>query len=146
MIAYAAVISENPAISYEESIENPLLVRKIIYKHYFNNLNLMGHAQSDQGFQLTIYIWTGHAHNIYLQYATDFGIIMIGCFFVLNLLAAVKMMKNYFRTGNVGVIMSFLIMLVPLSFGLLEYSWGSGSVSIALLFIVWQQAILEKII
>lgn len=146
MIAYAAEISENPAISYEESIENPLLVRKIIYKHYFNNLNLMGHAQSDQGFQLTIYIWTGHAHNIYLQYATDFGIIMIGCFFALNLLATVKMMKNYFRTGNVGVIMSFLIMLVPLSFGLLEYSWGSGSVSIALLFIVWQQAILEKII
>lgn len=146
MVAYAAEISENPVLSYEESIEDPLLVRKTIYEHYFENLNLLGHAQSDQGFQLTIYAWVGHAHNIYLQYATDFGIMMIGCFLILNILVAIKMLMNYQKTRKIRIIISFLIILVPLSFGLLEYSWGSGSVSIALLFIAWQQALLEKIV
>lgn len=146
MVAYAAEISENPVLSYEDSIEDPLLVRKTIYEHYFENLNLLGHAQSDQGFQLTIYAWVGHAHNIYLQYATDFGIMMIGCFLILNILVVIKMLMNYQKTRKIRIIISFLIILVPLSFGLLEYSWGSGSISIALLFIAWQQALLEKIV
>ena len=44
--------------------------------------------------------------------------------------------KTYF----IGYV--FLI-LVPLLFGLLEFSWGSGAVTIVLLFIGWRQGICD---
>lgn len=141
---YAAEIVKNPAFeNYEEVIGNPVLVRKTIYEYYIHNLNLFGHKQSQQGFQLTIYAWVGHAHNIYLQYATDFGILMIGCFLLLNLLAIAKTIKEYYKTSMPNFIMLLFIILVPLLFGMLEYSWGSGSITILLLFIAWRQSILD---
>lgn len=63
----------NPILSDIEGTD-ALLVRGTIYKHYLNQLNFRGHPYSEQGFYLTSSYWIHHAHNIYLQYGTDFGI------------------------------------------------------------------------
>ena len=126
--------------TYEE-YSDPLLVRKTIYTQYLLKLNLMGHAKSDQGFQIAPDSWVGHAHNIYLQYATDFGIIMMMCFLMFCILSIYYLIRKYQETKNLKYLEMFLMMLIPLLFGLLEYSWGSGSVTIIMLFFCWQMAL-----
>lgn len=126
--------------SYEE-ISNSFIVRKTIYSNYLIKLNLMGHKQKDQGFQLTVDSWVGHAHNIYLQYATDFGILMALCFIGLCVLSSKYLIKKNRETGSVETIEALFIVLIPMIFGMLEYAWGSGSVTVILLFICWQQAL-----
>lgn len=139
--AYAAESPKEPSISVEDSYNDAVLVRKTIYKNYLNNLNLIGHKQDEQGFQLTSVYWIGHAHNIYLQYATDFGIIMIICFIGLNLMVIVSLLKKYQNFHNLRTTESLFLVLIPLLFGVLEYAWGSGSLTILLLFLCWQQTI-----
>ena len=51
--------------------------------HYLRELNFWGHTRENQGFQMFANYWIGHAHNIYLQYATDFGLLREGfCYYV----------------------------------------------------------------
>ena len=101
----------------------------------------MGHRQDDQGFHLTSIYWVGHAHNIYLQYATDFGIIMILCFIGFNVASIVRLLKRYVESKLVETAVALFLILIPLLFGMLEYSWGSGSIKIILLFFGWQSVI-----
>ena len=104
-------------------------------------LNLLGHKQTEQGFQLTYFYWVGHAHNIYLQYATDFGIIVGACFIGMCFWGIVALYKRRDKCRNEG---GLLLILVPLLFGMLEYSWGSGAITIVILFTVWENAMLSK--
>lgn len=126
-------------LTYEEGLDG-VLVRKTIYQYYASHLNLWGHPYEEQGFQLTPTYWIGHAHNIYLQYGTDFGIPVLIIFIVLNICSGIRLWKG-FRTQNEASSMGYgLFMLVPLLFGMLEYSWGVGSITIFLLFIAWGEA------
>ena len=118
-----------------------VLIRKTIYSYYWKNLNLFGHKQKDQGFQLFSYYWIGHAHNIYLQYATDFGILMCICYIILCAVAMSCLIRKYIRFNKIRELEGFFLMLVPLLFGMLEFAWGSGSVTILLLFICLDEAL-----
>lgn len=131
---------EMAVLSYEEA-ENGLLVRKTIYSHYFRNLNLWGHRQDEQGFQLTGKYWIGHAHNIYLQYGTDFGIIALLFFIGLSFWVCVSLIGDFRKKENPEFLGYFLFALIPLAFGLLEYCWGVGTFSILTLFMAWGRAI-----
>ena len=127
----------------DEQYGEQLLIRKTIYDQYWKRLNLFGHTQEDQGFQLFSYYWIGHAHNIYLQYATDFGILMCICFIVLCIIAIAYSIQKYKYFGKIELLESVFLMLVPLLFGMLEFAWGSGAVTILLLFINWRQVMVE---
>lgn len=136
---------ENAVLKTKEEYMNPFLVRKTIYSHYLNNLNLRGHVQSDQGFQLAYFYWIGHAHNIYLQYATDFGVPAALCMIVISVWSIVIMIRRFCAASKtVDTAYSTLFLLIPLLFGLLEYSWGSGAITIILLFICWRQTIVYE--
>lgn len=137
--AYAAEVVKTPVLQDEQWIDQ-LLVRKTIYTQYWEKLNLMGHTQDDQGFQLFSWYWIGHAHNIYLQYATDFGILMGTCFIVLCICCAIRLIKNYLSYNEIKSVGYLLLLLVPLLFGMLEFSWGSGSVTVILLFVCWKES------
>ncbi len=126
--------------NYEEYSDD-LIVRETIYSQYLKKLNLLGHKQTEQGFQLTYFYWVGHAHNIYLQYATDFGIIVGACFIGMCFWGIVALYKRRDKCRNEG---GLLLILVPLLFGMLEYSWGSGAITIVILFTVWKNAMLSK--
>ena len=138
--AYAAQKDIYPALDYKEA-DNSILIRKTIYLRYLEKLNLWGHTQEDQGFQMFANYWIGHAHNIYLQYATDFGI-FAGLFFAaMCIMAVINLLKRYKSLNELKLVIAFFQILVPLLFGILEYAWGSGSVAIILLFTCWQKTI-----
>ena len=128
----------------DEQSGNQFLIRKTIYSQYWKKLNIFGHTREDQGFQMFSNYWIGHAHNIYLQYATDFGISMCICFVTLCILSMTKLLKEFFLLGKIKSVELFLITLVPLLFGMLEYAWGSGAITILLLFVSWKNLITNK--
>jgi len=134
---------EMAVLSYEEA-ENGLLVRQTIYAHYFRNLNLLGHRKDEQGFQLTGKYWIGHAHNIYLQYGTDFGIIALILFMGLSGWTCVSLFKGFRRDCELEYLGYLLFALIPLTFGLLEYCWGVSTFSILTLFMAWGRAITQE--
>lgn len=122
---------------------NGLLVRKTIYRTYFDNLNLFGHPYDEQGFQMFSWYWIGHAHNIYLQYGTDFGVIVIALFVILILWAGVNLVSKIGKECREQEIGYLMFLLVPAVFGLLEYSWGVGSITILLLFVAWRKVVCD---
>jgi len=136
-------LKEEPVLKTEAEYYSALLVRKTIYTHYLSELNLWGHTRDDQGFQLGPYYWVGHAHNIFLQYATDFGVPMAIVFLVLIIAACVKLLKESRNSKNVAAMSAFLFLLIPVTFGMLEYSWGVGSLTITMMFLAWRKAICD---
>ena len=135
--------AQESALTYEQ-FEDSYLVRKTIYKHYISRLNLMGQPYEDQGFRMTPTYWIGHAHNIYLQYGTDFGIPVMILFAILIVWAVISFARRIYKNCNEQWVASLLFLLVPAVFGILEYSWGAGSITILLLFVVWRNVICEE--
>ena len=140
--AFAAENETKQALR-DDQTDDQFLIRRTIYYQYLKRLNLFGHTQEDQGFHLFSYYWVGHAHNIYLQYATDFGIIMCASFIILCILNIVCMVKKYILFKSENTVAYLLLMLVPLLFGMLEYAWGSGAVTVVLLFTTWKEGIVK---
>ena len=116
--------AENAVMTREESSDG-LLVRKTIYQYYIKELNLSG-------------------HNIYLQYGTDFGIIVMILFFILitwtAFFGACRIHKKC-REEEVGYL---LFALIPALFGMVEYSWGVGSITILMLFVAWREVVCNE--
>lgn len=127
-----------------EQGNDSLLIRIIIYKHYFSNLNLFGHKQNEQGFQLVPFSWIGHAHNIFLQYGTDFGIFVMILLVILTVWTVIKSMILFAKRGSVCAATFGLFFEVPVLFGSLEYSWGTGSLCIIMMFVVWRELFLKE--
>ncbi|MCD7836950.1 MAG: hypothetical protein LUG83_09975 [Lachnospiraceae bacterium] len=139
----AAASEEVPAVLTVEEGMDSLLVRKNIYSYYISNLNMTGHPYEEQGFQLTPIYWIGHAHNIYLQYGTDFGIpvmIMFAVLIVWSIAAGFIRMKRKKITQSMA---AQLFVIIPAIFGLLEYAWGTASLSITMLFFAWGSMIIS---
>lgn len=124
----------------DERISDSLMVRGTIYQYYFRHLNLFGHRSDEQGFQLTPTYWIGHAHDIYLQYGTDFGIPVMILFIVLLIWACRIFFKRIRGEALVFGTGYLMFLLIPAVFGLFEYSWGTGSLSISMLFFAWSWA------
>jgi hypothetical protein len=136
--------AEAAVLKTTEEWQDGITVRKTIYTYYLEHLNLLGHPYEEQGFQLTSNYWIGHAHNIYLQYGTDFGIPMMILFILLILIGIFRGSKNI-STKNIpdGMAAQFFV-IIPAMFGLFEYSWGVSSLSITMLFIAWRTIITVK--
>ena len=124
--------------------QNALLLRKTIYRYYISMLNLTGHPESEQGFQILPDHRIGHAHNIYIQYGVDFGIVVMLLFIALTVWTVVCMIRKFVRTKSVVYAGCLLIVMVPAVFGMLEYSWGAGSLTITMLFVVWRRMICDE--
>ncbi len=143
--AHAAEVETDPrveiAVLTHEQARDAILVRKTIYQHYFRNLNLWGHPYEEQGFQLHPTYWIGHAHNIYLQYGTDFGIIVMILFTVMIVWPCVVLFRRLKKKCTETELGYWMFLMVPALFGLFEYSWGAGSITILLLFVTWRNVI-----
>lgn len=137
--AYAAGFALEP-----EGTDDAILVRATIYRYYIHLLNMTGHPESEQGFQIVPDQRIGHAHNIYLQYGVDFGIPVMVLFIVLVIWTVFYFIKKFAQTHSEQFIGSLFFLMVPLLFGLLEFSWGSGSVTIVLLFVIWRRMICDE--
>lgn len=133
----------DPVLTWEQRTDS-LLVRGNIYKYYLQNLNLRGHPYAEQGFLLTPQYWVPHAHNIFLQYGTDFGIPVMLLFAVLIIWGAILLRRQYKQQGLETYAGYWMFLLLPAIFGMLEYSWGTGSLSILMMFIAWREVICSE--
>lgn len=135
---------ENPTPIFDNTQVNGVTKRKTIYQQYFEKLNLFGHPYDEQGFQMYAGYWVGHAHNIYLQYGTDFGLITMVLFIGLILWSLINFVRQILKTCKEQEAGYLLFLLVPAIFGLLEYSWGVGSITILLLFVAWRKVVCNE--
>lgn len=142
-LSIKAQAAENAVMTREESSDG-LLVRKTIYQYYIKELNLSGHPYEEQGFQLAPNYWIGHAHNIYLQYGTDFGIIVMILFFILIIWTAFLLVCRIHKKCREEEFGYLLFTLIPALFGMVEYSWGVGSITILMLFVAWREAVYNE--
>ncbi len=132
------------AVLTQEEAEDAFVVRSTIYSHYFKNLKLWGQPYEEQGFQLTPVYWIGHAHNIFLQYGTDFGIIPVLLFAGLIVAGCLKYAVSYKKRAEEKSAAYLWFLMIPALFGMFEYSWGVGSLSITMLFIAWREVLVQK--
>lgn len=132
-----------PVLSDEQG-GDAFLVRSKIYQYYFKHLNLWGHPYEEQGFQLLEHYWIGHAHNIYLQYGTDFGIPVMILFAVLIIWGTIVQWKKFIKVNAVENVAAWMYLIIPAVFGMFEYAWGVGSLSILMMFVVWRKAVCSE--
>lgn len=138
---YQEMLEEGYAISKQEFKEagkkRAVLMRYGIYRYYIKHLNWTGHPADEQGFQMRPAYWVGHAHNIYLQWGTDFGIPVMILFIILILWTIGHLIRRFHVTKDPQYAGYLLFFLVPCLFGMLEFCWGTGSLPIALIFFAW---------
>lgn len=123
----------------KEDIKNSLLVRKTIYKWYFEHLSLRGIPYDEQGFQLTEEQWIQHAHSIYLDYGINFGYPVMILFTVFIWWGIGRLVLLGMRAGDIEKLSCLLIALIPPVFGLFEFSWGTGLISTVAFYFVFRE-------
>ena len=134
----------NIPVLTEEQGDDGLLVRATIYRKFWEGLNFIGHNSEEIGFQLTDIFWVYHAHNIYLQFGTQFGIPAMVLFVILIAASLPKCWMNFKRTHSVETMGYGYFILIPALFGLFEYTWGAGHMAITLLFIAWRMVLVKE--
>ena len=130
----------DPVLTAEQR-KNPLLVRGSIYKYYFQHLNLRGYPYAEQGFQLAEKYWVPHAHNIFLQYGTDYGFPVMILLVMLIYGGAILQGRRYKQRGLERDFGFWMYLLILALFGMIEYSWGTGSLSTLMMFIAWREVL-----
>lgn len=119
--------------AYETLIDDSeasMAVRMEIYKYYVSRLNLWGNDKKGDS-------WGWHAHSIYLQYGTDFGVVVLALFLIINGWSITSLMKNFLKDFNEQYIGYLFFLLVTLLYGILECSWGAGSLGTLMMFLAW---------
>ena len=92
---------------------------------------------------MTATYWIGHAHDIYLQFGTDFGIIAMILFMILLGWGAVIAIRKFWKDGNTKAAGSLFLLFVPCIFGIFEYCWGVGSLTIPVLFVLTRNVLCD---
>lgn len=132
-------VNQETLLTDEEGSDS-VLVRYTIYKHYIERLKLWGQPVEEQGFQLTETYFVPHAHNIYLQYGTDFGIIAMILFAIVSFWAVFLLRKKFVTNMNEQYAGYLLFSIIPILYGIFECSWGTGTLGILMMFVAWRKA------
>lgn len=143
---YQEMLAQGYGIPLEKMVdgeENSTLLRSTIYRYYLHHMNLTGHPADEQGFQILPTYWIGHAHNIYLQWGVEFGVPVMLLFVILIGWTMIRLLREICVKKDVQAAGYLLFLLVPCVFGLLEYCWGAGSLTILLLFMAWGRGMQE---
>lgn len=136
-----AAETENDYVLTSEEGTDSFLVRYTIYAYYVTRLNLWGHPKEGQGFQVTEDYFAWHAHNIFLQYGTDFGIIVMVLFVFVSIGACLVLRKNFLISKSELKAGYLFFALIPILYGIFECSWGTGSLSLLMMFVAWKEVI-----
>ena len=140
LLLHADAAEESFPLTFEQRQDN-IMLRYTIYKLYASNLNLWGHLPEEQRYQVAEDYWAYHAHNIYLQYGSDFGIIVMFLFGVISIGSCVILQKRFVVKKNVQYIGYMLFALIPILYGIFDCSWGTGSLCTLMMFLAWKNVI-----
>lgn len=128
--------SDDALLTVEDESTNPILVRFTIYKWYFDRLTLRGIPYDEQGFQLTPIHWVQDTHNIFLAYGTDYGVPAMILFIILIIYGAVYCIREAIKQKDVIYAISAMMIILPPVFGMFEYAWGYGLISMIAMYFV----------
>ena len=107
--------------------------RKVIYTYYWNHLNFRGHDKEHSGFWISEATYYGHAHNMFLQIAYDYGIIPG----ILFLLIYMYSLYRAFRLCLKGNWTCIVFLLAILCFGMAEMVLVSGQITVTLMAVIF---------
>ena len=115
-------------------------IRLDIYRYFWNKLTLIGEKGSKQGVWLSKWYQATHCHNLFLQIAYDFGIIIGIIFILIVLMIYIRVLVGlvrkksgswYFRLYVVTVYTTLFVL-----FGMTECVWIYGQLPFTMFFIV----------
>lgn len=120
-----------------EHATNSFRYRFQIYKTYMSRLNLWGHTYDENtGVWVTPNYHAPHAHDVFIQYAYDFGI-FVGIFFLVDAILVVFFLwkKSTQKGGcNWKYVVCFMYVFGFIAFGLFEKDWNVATLPITLFF------------
>ncbi len=120
-----------------------------IWKEYVTKINYFGHNIDAPHFWLTENYYILHAHNIFLEFTYDFGII-IGIFFFLGYaISGISQFILAYKTKSAKEFTILIMLLVLGLFGMFELDWYVGQAPLVLFFfmlcnIIWNKKIEKK--
>lgn len=133
---------DNPYYYGEELNFNSIGVRRTIYHYYGAHLNLIGHRDGGS-FYMLYYDHAdeiGHAHNMYLQFAYNYGILVGAIFIIWNLWCLVRLLR---RRDLMGIVCASFLAAI-LTYGFAEMAVTTGQITLNLLFIIYYFGMLRQ--
>lgn len=126
--------AENPLYFEDEDYASPMGARKTIYYYYGTHLNWRGHSKAEAGFYFgPSATYSHHAHNMFLQFAYDYGILP-GLLFLLW--SGICMIRLIWRRDWIGIITAGFFAAI-LVYGLGEMAVTTGQITLVLMFILY---------
>ncbi len=111
-----------------EVLNNSTWIRARIYSHYLENMNLRGHKEEENGLWVGEEYFAPHAHNLFLQYAFNYGAIA-GILFLLFVGTTIGVLWKE-KTPHLFLYVAILV------FGLTEIMWRDGTLAFALVYLI----------
>ncbi len=124
---------DNPFYFEETDFSSSISIRRTIYYYYFTHLNFRGHSRDVSGFYMTDGYYYEHAHNMFLQFAYDYGIIAGVLFLAWNLWCLARLLL---RKDMPGIICA-VFLSATMAYGCAEMAVTTGQITMALLFIIY---------
>lgn len=115
-------------------------VRIDIYKYFLNKLQLFGDKNNPQGIWTSYDNFAGHTHNLFLQIAYDFGII-VGVIFILYIIMLyiqiiIGLVKDRSPDNLFRMFVATMYITLFVVFGMFEIDWRYGQLSFTMFFVV----------
>lgn len=125
-------------LSGSGEMDASLNIRLSIYKAYIQDLNLLGHTQSEGMYQfsdLEYHAW--HAQNLWLEVAYRYGIPAGILFVIMTVCLLVYHLRRMKQSPDLPrAVIPLLVCLVFFGYGTMELVWNVGQYILVLFFIV----------
>lgn len=122
---------EHPFTLPGVNLDSAMGARKVIYVYYWNHLNWIGHSKTDAGFFLSKKVYIGHAHNLFLQIAYDYGI-PAGILFMVLYFSKLFQAFRQGRSDQLEAMICTAFLLAILGFGFFEMVVVPGQITVSL--------------
>ncbi|MCM1213746.1 MAG: hypothetical protein NC331_00590 [Lachnospiraceae bacterium] len=127
---------ENPFTLPGVDLHSAMGARKVIYVYYWNHLNWRGHSGAEQGFFLTEESYMVHAHNMFLQIAYDYGI-LVGLLFIGVYFGKLFQTLRAGKDNMLEAMICVAFLLAILGFGFFEMVVVPGQITVVLTGIIF---------
>lgn len=128
--------AENPYLPVElYGRRNDVADRIDIGIYYLKHINLLGHSKTEADFYFTSDTVIGHAHNMLIQMAYDYGAVAGLLFLLLNLYSLVRLTKRACRMPADGSWCWLTFSVAVFIYGMTEMAVVSGMITWVLIYL-----------
>lgn len=133
--------ADNPLVVEGEDYGSPMGARRTIYYYYATHLNWRGHTKDQAGFYYTSSAtYCHHCHNMFLQFAYDYGILPGILFLVWSVICLIRLIWRRDIIGIIGVAFYSAIFV----YGCGEMAVTTGQITLVMMFILYYFAMQKK--